>query len=96
MNGAAGRLHADLLTSVANGRTPDIGELDKIDPAERPLPLKGLQVIPDGTGTVQRIANFGFRKILNPMVNILTRNQEFAIEYLEARGVLQADGRRGS
>ena len=89
VNGAAGRLHADLLTSVANGRTPDIGELDKIDPAERPLSLKGRQVIPDGTGTVQRIANFGFRKILNPMVNILSRNQEFAVEYVEARRVLQ-------
>ncbi len=87
--GAAGRLHADLLASVANGRTPDIGELTAIDPSERPLALKGRQVIADGTGTVQRIANFGFRKILNPMVNILSRNQEFAIEYVQARRVLQ-------
>ena len=88
-DGAAGRLHADLLTSVANGRTPSIDELNDIDPSERPLQLKGRQVIPDGTGTVQRIANFGFRKILNPMVNILSRNQEFAVEYVQARRVLQ-------
>lgn len=88
-DGAAGRLHADLLTSVANGRTPTIDELNDIDPSERPLQLKGRQVIPDGTGTVQRIANFGFRKILNPMVNILSRNQEFAVEYVQARRVLQ-------
>ena len=95
VDGATGKLHADLLTSVANGRTPDIGELDKIDPAERPLALKGRQVIPDGTGTVQRIANFGFRKILNPMVNILSRNQEFAVEYVQARRVLQEQVDKG-
>jgi thiaminase len=88
-DGAAGRLHADLLTSVANGRTPSVDELDAIDPSERPLALKGRQVIPDGTGTVQRIANFGFRKILNPMVNILSRNQEFAVEYVQARRAIQ-------
>jgi hypothetical protein len=88
-NGLAGKLHTDLLTSVANGRTPTVDELSAIDPVERPLALKGRQVIPDGTGTVQRIANFGFRKILNPMVNILSRNQEFAIEYVDARRALQ-------
>ena len=79
----------DLLRSVANGQTPTIDDLDGIDPGARPLALKGRQVIPDGTGTVQRIANFGFRKILNPMVNILSRNQEFAVEYVQARRVLQ-------
>jgi hypothetical protein len=88
-DGLAGKLHADLLSSVANGRVPTAGELDKIDPSERPLALKGRQVVPDGTGTVQRIANFGFKKILNPMVNILSRNQEFAVEYVQARRVLQ-------
>lgn len=88
-DGAAGKLHTDLLTSVANGHTPSIDSLTGIDPQERPLALKGRQVIPDGTGTVQRIANFGFKKILNPMVNILSRNQEFAVEYVSARRVLQ-------
>ena len=46
-------------------------------------------MVPAGTGPVQRIANIGFRKLLNPMVNILSRNQEFAVEYLEARRVLR-------
>jgi hypothetical protein len=88
-DGAAGRLHADLLASVANGRTPTMDELEQVDPIERPLQLKGRTVIPDGTGTVQRIANFGFKKILNPMVNILSRNQEFMNEYLDAREAIQ-------
>ena len=87
--GNAGKLHTDLLASVVNGHTPSVDDLAKYDPGERPLALKGRQVIPDGTGTVQRIANFGFRKILNPMVNILSRNQEFAVEYVQARRALQ-------
>lgn len=86
---SAGELHDDLIQSVMNGRTPTIQELNEYDPIQRPIALKGRQVIPDGTGTVQRIANFGFRKILNPMVNILSRNQEFAVEYVQARRVLQ-------
>ena len=88
-NGAAGALHTDFLRDVANGRVPNIDELEAIDPGERPLSLKGRQVVPDGTGTIQRIANFGFRKILNPMVNILSRNQEYAVEYVAARRALQ-------
>ena len=81
---AAGPLHIDLLHSVANGHTPNVDDLEKIDPIARPLAVKGRQVIPEGTGTVQRIANVGFSKVLNPMVNILSRNQEYASEYLNA------------
>ena len=88
-SGNAGKLHTDLLASVANGHTPTTDDLDKIDASERPLALKGRQVIPDGSGAVQRIANFGFRKILNPMVNILSREQEMMVEYIPARRALQ-------
>ena len=83
-SGGAGKLHLDLLQSVANGRVPNLDELDGIDPSERPFQIKGRQVIPDGSGMIQRIANAGFRKILNPMVNIISRNQEFAVEYVQA------------
>src|ERR1035437_10874126 len=30
-------------------------------------------MVPDSTGTIQRIANVGFQKVLNPMVNFLSR-----------------------
>src|SRR6185312_2061424 len=46
--GELGKLHTDLLDSVANGRTPTIDELDEIRPSERPLAVKGRTVIPDG------------------------------------------------
>lgn len=87
--GEGGDAHMDLLESVAHGHTPTESDLAAIDPSQRPLMVKGRTVVPDGNGAVQRIANFGFRKILNPMVNIISRNQEFAVEYVQARRVLQ-------
>ena len=89
ITGKEGTLHVDLLRNVVNGRTPDLEELDAIDPSLRPAAVKGREVIPEGNGAIQRIANFGFRKILNPMVNFISRNEEFAIEYVQARRVLQ-------
>lgn len=86
--GESGPLHMDLLNSVANGHTPTLEDINAIGAEQRPLFVKGREVVPDGTGTVQRIANFGFRKILNPMVNMLSRHQEFAAEYLAARDAL--------
>jgi hypothetical protein len=94
-DGGAGVLHTDLIQSVINGHVPNIEDLKAIDPSERPLEVKGRTVIPDGSGLPQRIANIGFRKILNPMVNILSRNQEFAVEYVQARRVLQDAVDRG-
>ena len=45
-------------------------------------------MIPDGTGTVQRIANVGFRKILNPLVNTLSR-QPIALNEWDRQWELQ-------
>ena len=87
--GELGLPNMDLLTDVINGRTPARHELEAMDPSLRPQAIKGRTLVPDGEGTVQRIANFGFRKILNPMVNIISRNQTYAIEYADAREALQ-------
>ena len=87
--GKSGHLHDDLLASLANGHTPSIDTLKSIDESLRPLMVKGKQIVPDGNGAVQRIANFGFSKLLNPMVNMISRNEEYAIEYLAARKPLQ-------
>ena len=84
-----GKVNEDLLASLANGRIPTREELSDIDVGDRPLTVKGRELLPSGVSTVQRIANFGFRKILNPMVNILSRNQEFALEYVRLRREMQ-------
>ena len=87
--GQLGQVHMDLLHSVANGHTPNINDLASIDQGLRPLTVKGRDLVPNGNGAIQRIANFGFSKILNPMVNMLSRNQEFMVEYISSRKVLQ-------
>ena len=87
--GEAGHLHDDLLASIANGHVPELHDLEAIDQSLRPMMVKGRQIVPDGTGTIQRIANFGFSKILNPMVNMISRNEEYAVEYVASRKALQ-------
>lgn len=77
-----GPLHDNLLEHIANGEHVDATTLDAIPDAERPLIVKGREIVPDGNSKVQAIANKGFTKILNPMVNFLSR-QPIAFEEFE-------------
>lgn len=77
--GQDGTIHEALLEHVAEGRPVTHYELDAIDPAQRPRLVPGTEMIPSGDSRIQRIANVGFVKVLNPMVNFLSR-QSFAFE----------------
>jgi len=81
-------VNAGILAHIADGTTPSRMELAAIPAESRPLLIKGRQMIPDGTGTVQRIANVGFRKVLNPMVNFLSR-QHIALNEWDRQWELQ-------
>jgi hypothetical protein len=85
-----GRANVDLLQSLANGHTPDLDELKQMAPDQRPLKVPGQIMTPHPVGTVQKIADKGFKKILDPMVNMISRNQEFAAEYVKNMHALQA------
>ena len=87
--GQHGVPHMDLLDSIANGHTPAMKDLEAIPPEGRPEAIKGRDLIPDGSSLPQRIANVGFKKLLNPMVNILSRHQEFAVEFVQAHRALR-------
>lgn len=63
----------DLLNSIAQGKTPDRFALKAMPESSWPTYVKNREMVPDGTGTVQRIANAGFKKVLNPMVDFLSR-----------------------
>lgn len=105
--GADGTLHVPLLDYIANADKdlPEslhypADELDKIGFDQRPRDVKGRETVPDGTSTIQRIANVGFTRILNPMVNFLSRQpiafEEFErqwkqLEPLVDRGVIDED-----
>lgn len=87
-SGNLGPVHADLLQSLANGHTPALRDLESIPPDERPLMVPGRQLSPKGVSFIHDIANWGFKKVLDPMVNMISRNQEFAVELVEARRAL--------
>lgn len=88
-DGKPGAPNLDLLHSLANGHTPTAPDLEKIDAGQRPLFVPGRVLVPRPKGTIQQIANFGFKKVLDPMVNMVSRNQEFAVEFSQAREALQ-------
>lgn len=79
------KLHTDLVRQISQGATPKLGELKDITGVDRPAMMKGRLLVPDGTSAIQRIAGFGFRHVLNPMVNFLSRDplgrEEFSIQF---------------
>jgi hypothetical protein len=88
-SGDLGQVHMDLLQSLANGHTPALEDLAGIAPEDRPLMVPGRQLSPKGQSLIHDIANWGFKKVLDPMVNMISRNQEFAVELIKARDDLQ-------
>ena len=95
--GNSGPLNEDLLWNVIHQRAPSRNELEALPQANRPSLVKGRTLVPNGDGSVQRIANAGFSHIINPIVNMISRNKEFANEFLDAYGPQAATCRsRGS
>lgn len=88
--------HVPLVAAVADGTGPTPGMLADIPEHERPLMVKGRETMPDPTGTIERIAEVGFRRVLNPIINFLSRKPVYATEYLDQFRLLKplvADGR---
>jgi hypothetical protein len=87
-NKVAGPINMDLLHSLANGHTPDLDYFDNLEAAQRPLRVEGQIILPSGSKLVNKIATAGF-KVINPMVDAISRNQEYAVEYLKQYHDLQ-------
>lgn len=68
-----GAPHMELLTNVANGEITAQEALAKIPEEQRPLVVIGRKPLPDTTGTIERIANLGFKKVLDPVIDFLSR-----------------------
>ena len=96
--GKDGTLHIPLLDHIANGELVDDDELASIPDKERPLLVKGRQLLPPGNPALQWLAHvpdWGFKKVLNPMVNFLSREPISAAEYIKQRTLLQDAVDRG-
>ena len=98
--GQDGTTHMDILDHVANGTPVNSHDLDRIPPEQRPMHVPGEEMVPHGDSRIQLIANRGFVKVLNPMVNFLSRQPMAFEEYsrqLDAmesaidKGIVSAD-----
>jgi hypothetical protein len=78
--GQDGMVHVPLLDHIIKGETAPSHELDAINEGSRPAMIKGRQMVPDPENTMQKIANWGFHHVLNPMVNFLSREPIYATE----------------
>lgn len=67
--------------AIADGRAPTMNELETIDPSLRPLVVKGRQIEPFMESNWAKAASFGFRKVLNPIINKLSREPMFEHEF---------------
>jgi hypothetical protein len=92
--GADRTMHVPLLSHIANGEWASEDELNDIPETQRPILVKGRELLPDGSSPVQRLANIGFKRVLNPMVDFLSRQPiawaEFKGQYAIVEKAVQA------
>jgi hypothetical protein len=89
VTGKNGTVRTELLDHIRNGETVDDNELRNISGEDRPAMVSGRLPLPNGDPRLQRIANSGFRRVLNPMVNFLSREPIAFAEYRAQRGILE-------
>lgn len=73
--------HMELLRNIAAGKTPDIDTLNAIPIDERPklVPMRITKPMVDGS--VSRVANWGFRRVIDPIINFVSREPIYLAEY---------------
>ena len=89
VHGADGTMHVPLLDHIANGETVPESELEAVPFAARPAIVKGREILPSGDSKMQRIAEVGFRRVLNPMVDFMSRYPITYAEYRRQLALLQ-------
>lgn len=86
MHGLMSRDPDDLSVAqaIAEGRAPTMGELAAIDPSLRPSLVKGRVIEPVAQSTPAKVAAWGFKRILSPIIDRLSRDPLFEAEYWKA------------
>ena len=73
VTGRDGTMNASLLGKIAEGERihpPDLAELSE---SARPAMVKAREMVPNPQGIVRRGINWGFRRVMNPLVNMISR-----------------------
>lgn len=94
--GADKTLHVPLLQNIADGEWTDRHVLGDIPREQRPIYVKGQELVPSGESKIQRIANVGFHRVLNPMVNFLSRQTIAFAQFEQEYGHLAEAVERGT
>jgi len=72
--GPEGDVNTALMTKIANGEKPSLESLRNLDVKMRPTAVAGQKYeITVGPNLLNRITNFGFGKVIDPIVNNLSR-----------------------
>lgn len=95
VRGADRTVHLPLLDHIANGEITNDAELKAITATQRPMIVSGREMLPHGEAKLQNIANAGFRHVLNPLVNFMSRQPIAGAEYIKQRTFLQTLVDRG-
>lgn len=104
--GVDGTIHSDLLDAIVKGHFKPRGGapglpneitrdyLKAID--AKPAKTLGRMYMPDPTGTLERVANYGFDKVLSPIINFMSREpiyQETLFRMYQRQAKAIEDGR---
>ena len=87
----------DLLNGVIHQRTVPLSRLERIPLEDRPLGVPGHELIPVGPvgGALGRITTIGFKRVINPTVNFLSRQPLYFTEYKKNMDILRDAVTRG-
>lgn len=91
--GADGTFHKEVLDHIADGTVPDnwrdmMASATKKGIRSTPARVPGRMVMPNNGNGLQRLAALGHRKVLGPIVNKLSRDPLYVLEFAKERKVL--------
>lgn len=90
VTGRDGTLHSDLVDKVASAEKPTIEDLASKAPESAPTAVIGQKVAPYmGTNLRERIVAEGFKKVVDPIINNLSREPIFTNAVLEEQRALR-------
>jgi hypothetical protein len=92
----AGPINMDLLHSLKNGHIPPLKDFEDLTAAERPLRVEGRIILGSPRNFMSKFANGWFAKVVNPIVDGVSRQPEFISEYVKQYKDLQAAVDKGT
>ena len=83
VTGADGTVHDRLIQNIIDGKTSYSKDLKQIPLSSRPLKVIGRAVPPTTGNIMQKMIEQGYRTVINPVVNFISRDQIWAHYYYQ-------------